>query len=407
MQKRLQQDSAVYRPTTGLLRRFPRIPFQQLVSLKIIVALGLVSGFVLSWRLWVSSRLFPLSPVSVSLPAVPFPLDTVWLCTLLGLLLAVILTTRPRKLILLFLVLAGLLGLWDQQRWQPWFVEYFFLLAAVGLYGWNKAGRHAAALNTCRLIMVCTYLWSGLQKLNANFVRETWPDIATSVLRRAPERLKRLPPCLILIIPALEIMIALGLVTRKYRNASVLVAIATHVFVLILLVSSGENTVVWPWNIAMAALVVVLFWHDKETTTARILVPANTFHAAALLFFGLLPVLSFFDQWDSYLSAALYSGNTDQAVIYVSAAAMGHLPEAIQPHIWKRSEPFFLDINRWAYGELNVPVYPEPRVYRQVTAQVCQYAGSFSGDIRLRIKKKPNPLTGARESEYYDCDHLF
>ncbi|PYX92637.1 MAG: hypothetical protein DMG67_06265, partial [Acidobacteria bacterium] len=100
-----------------------------------------------------------------------------------------------------------------------------------------------------------------------------------------------------------------------------------------------------------------------------------------------------------------YSGNTDQAVIYVSPSVIDHLPAAIRPHIWQSSQPFFLDINRWVYGELNVPVYPEPRIYRRVAEQICTLAGN-SSDIRLRILKKPNPFSGLRKSEYYDCDHL-
>jgi hypothetical protein len=118
-----------------------------------------------------------------------------------------------------------------------------------------------------------------------------------------------------------------------------------------------------------------------------------------------MPAWSFLGLWDSYLSAALYSGNTDQAVIYLSPSAIDRLPAAIHPHIWQSTQPYFLDINRWAYGELNVPVYPEPRIYMKVTERICTYADG-SSDIRLRIKGKPDPFTGLRKSEYYDCTQL-
>ena len=309
---------------------------------------------------------------------------------------------QPRKLILVFLALAGLLSFWDQGRWQPWFYQYFIMLAALGFYGWRN---HQAALNACQLIIICTYIWSGVQKFNVNFAWETWPDIAGPLLRFLPEGMKRLPTFLILTVPLLEVAIGLGLATRRYRSVSVIFAIATHIFVLILLLSSGENTVVWPWNIAMALFVVVLFWQDSETSASNFLVPKNAFQALVLLLFTVLPALSFFNLWDSYLSSALYSGNTDQAVIYVSPALIERLPAAIHPHIWQSTQPFFLDINRWAYGELNVPVYPEPRIYRRVAQQICRYAEN-SPDIVLRIKEKPNPFTGLRKSEYYDCDHV-
>jgi hypothetical protein len=383
------------------------VPGQKLVRLKIIIAIALICGFGLSWRLWISSRLFPISPVSDFLPAVPFPYDQIWFFSLLGLLVTIIIVARPRKLILIFVVLAGLLSLWDQLRWQPWFYQYFFMLAAIGLYAWKEPETQdrQAPLNACRVIVIFTYLWSGLQKLNVNFVRETWPDLASPLLRYLPEVVKKLPHFLILLIPLLEISVGLGLIMRKYRNASAVLAIAIHIVVLLLLISSGENTVVWPWNIAMALFVFILFWQDKETSSRKILAPKTGFHAVILLLFGVLPAFSFIDLWDSYLSSALYSGNTDQAVIYVSPSVVDRLPAAIHPHIWQSTQPFFLDINRWAYGELNVPVYPEPRIYRKVAKQICTYAGN-SSDIKLRVKEKPHPLTGLRISELYDCDHL-
>jgi len=382
-------------------------PDQKLVWLKITLVSALICGFGLSWRLWTSSRLFPLSPVIDALPAVPFPFDQIWFFSLLGLLVAIIIVAQPRRLILIFVVLAGLLSMWDQTRWQPWFYQYFFMLAAIGLYTWQKpdAQNHQAAFDVCRLIVIFTYLWSGLQKFNANFVRETWPDIARPLLRSLPAAMKKLPPCLALLIPLLEISVGLGLSTRKYRNASVVLAIATHIVILLLLISSGENTVVWPWNIAMVLFGLVLFWQDRETSPRKILLPKNVFHAVALLLFGVLPALSLIDCWDSYLSSALYSGNTDQAVIYLSPAVIDRLPSAIHPHIWQSTQPFFLDINRWSYGELNVPVFPEPRAYRRVAKQICEYAQN-SSDIKLRIKEKPQMLTGRRESEFYDCNHL-
>lgn len=382
-------------------------PERRIASLKITIAAALLCSFGLSWKLWVTSRLFPLSPVSEHFPAIPFPLDYIWFVSLLGLLLAIIAIGRPRKLILIFLVLAGLLCLWDQNRWQPWFYQYFFLLAALGLYAWKvpEPRNRQAALNACRLILVSTYFWSGLQKLNANFVKETWPDMASGLIRHLPESAKSLSPFVILLIPLLELSIALGLLSRKFRQLSIVLAIGTHIFVLALLISSGENIVVWPWNIAMILFVTILFWRDEVFAPRDLLGVKNGFHALLLLLFGILPAFSFFDLWDSYLSSALYSGNTDQAVIYVSTPVIEQLPAAIHPHIWQSSTPFFLDINRWSYGELNVPLYPEPRVYRSVTQRICGYAGG-SPDVRLRIKEKPDPRTAVRKSQYYDCDHL-
>jgi hypothetical protein len=156
----------------------------------------------------------------------------------------------------------------------------------------------------------------------------------------------------------------------------------------------------------MILLVIVLFWRDGETTARNLIVPKHWLHAIALLLVGIMPAFSLFGWWDSYLSSALYSGNTDQAVIYISPEVIARLPAAARPHVWQETRPFFLDINRWSYGELNVPLYPEPRIYKSIAKQICAYAGVYSPDVRLRIKLKPNLFTAYRNSVFYDCDHL-
>ena len=81
-------------------------------------------------------------------------------------------------------------------RWQPWFYQYFFMLAALGFYAWKKpeAKNNRVALDCCALIVVCTYFWSGIQKLNASFIHEVWPDMTAPLLRFLPGGLKGLPP---------------------------------------------------------------------------------------------------------------------------------------------------------------------------------------------------------------------
>jgi len=383
-------------------------PDKKLLWLKVIIPAALICSLGLSRKLWLSSRLFPLTPVSSVLPTIPSPVDLIWLVLLLELLLAIIVVRAPRKLIFSFLVFAGLLSLWDQTRWQPWFYQYFLMLAAIGLYAWKKSDMaDQQALNACRMMIGLIYFWSGLQKLNVNFITQTWPDMAGPFLRLLlPEALRKIPPVIILVIPLLEIVLGIGLITRKYRNFFVVFAIAMHLFILAVLAASGENKVVWPWNLAMALFAVVLFWQDNETSFRRILIPRGAFHALVLFLFGILPIFSFFDLWDSYLAAALYSGNTDQAIVLVSHAEIDHLPKYIHQYAREGSYWFFLDVNRWAYGELNVPVYPEPRIYRSVARQICTY-GKNPSETKLMIRKKPNPFNGHREDEFYDCDHLL
>ena len=391
----------------NLLMRLTVTAQQRLIWLKITLAVSLTLGFVLSWRLWISSRQFPLVPVIAKLPAVPSPFDYIWFALLFVLLAAICLKAQARLLVIIFLVLAGLLCLFDQMRWQPWFYEYDFMLAVLGFCAWKdpETTNNRAALNICALIIVSIYFWSGVQKLNASFINEIWPGMAEPMLRLLPAGLQNLTRRAALIIPLLEICIALGLLTRRFRNASVILAVATHAVILALLIPTGENTVVWPWNVAMAFMVLILFWQNKESTARQILVPRRVFHTLVLILFAILPALNLFGLWDSYLSSALYSGNNHRGVIYINRPVMDRLPVTLHQYVWTDAQPMFLDTTLWSYGELNVPVYPEPRVFRRITQRVCTYAEQ-PNDVQLGLRERPKLLTGVRETSFYDCNQL-
>lgn len=382
-------------------------PAPEVKRLTVTIAAALLCGVLLSWRLWLSSRLFPSSPISRSLPAVAFPLDYLCLLAMLGLLAAIAVAPGRRGWLLAFLALGVAWSLWDQMRWQPWYYQYLCMLAAVAFLAWQRPrqGRPSPALDACRAVVVFTYLWSGVQKLNVTFFSQTWSDMAGPLLQRLPHTLAAMARLFVFAIPPLEIGIGLGLLLRRSRTTAAVLALVMHALVLVVLIATGENSVVWPWNIAMGLFVLQLFWRNDDTRPRDLLLPRSNLHALIVLLVGILPVLSFADLWDSYLSSALYSGNTDQAVVYVSPAVLDRLPAAILPHVWQSTTPFFLDVNRWSYGELNVPIYPEPRVFRRVAARICEYAHGSAG-VRLLIREKPDLFTGQRRSELYDCDHL-
>ena len=170
---------------SSVIMRSGVAPDRKLGWLKITLAPALGLGFILSWRLWISSRQFPLAPVFRNLPAVPFPLDYIWFALLLGLLLMICIRAEPRKLVIMFLVLTGLLALFDQMRWQPWFYQYFFMLAAFASY----AGKRPEAKNNRKALDCCapakrlldarvrwrTWRWQGRDRRRASPHRDEGP----------------------------------------------------------------------------------------------------------------------------------------------------------------------------------------------------------------------------------------
>jgi hypothetical protein len=351
------------------------------------------AGLLPAHKLWLSERFYPQTPVWPSWKPLPFPFDVAALLTLLVLLLLIAAAPKPARWIAAFAVLAIALALLDQSRWQPWFYQYLFMLIAVGL------GGEAAALNTCRLIVVSIYLWSGLQKAHSHFTGDVFPWLIEPALRFLPSSLAPVVSKCGIIIPIVEAALALGLLTRRFRNAAVLVAIATHTLILLSIGPLGHNanTVVWPWNIAMAAFVFILFWRTDDFSFSDLVWGKNfAFQKVVLVLFGLAPALSFFNLWDNYLSAALYAGNKNQAIIYFDASVVDRLPETIKGYVEDKK----LDVSDWSYGELNVPPYPEVRIYKNVARSLCRY-----GDVKLVVRGKAVLFNGFQELSF-DCSSL-
>jgi len=373
--------------------------------LRVTVILGLLAGFALSPKLWLSSRLYPLTPVWAFLRPLRSPGDYVVIFTLVVLLIALIVAPRREILAAVFALLA-LLALQDQSRWQPWFYQYALMLLAIALAG---SSRQEAALNTCCLIVAATYIWSGLAKLNPNFSTAIFPAFVEPFVARGLTPAAWLVQGLAVATPVLECATGIGLLIRRFRPAAFYCAITMHVFILMVLGPLGRrfNAVIWPWNLAMIAFLFILFFKRPEEPAFRDIVWGRywgrgfAFQKVVLILLGIMPALSFFHLWDDYLSSALYTGNTNSGVVYLSDAAFEQLPDVIQENVYEEGPNLSsLDINDWSFGELKVPAYPEPRIYRNVARQICRYVPNGSG-IELVLQSKFALVNGTRQ--VYHC----
>ena len=361
----------------------------------------------MSAPLWIGPRAYPAVPVSSLLPTLVHPLDLVLFAALFTLAATILASAKPQKFISAFLAVIVVFCLLDQTRWQPWVYQYGFLLAALALFSWNSddsAGRKRT-LNVARLIVATTYVFSGLQKLNLNFVNSDFPWLVepiTCVLPSASLPLHALG----IAAPFIQVGFGVGLLTKKYRRISLVLAVAMHVFVLAMFGPFGHNWnhIVWPWTAAMAALDLLLFSSSQEFSAGEIFQPRHPYHVCVLVLFAVLPILSFFNWWDSYLSSALYSGNLSEGIIYATDAARDSLPAAIRARLVHTSpDTNVLNIQRWAIEELRVTPYPETRVYKKIAKAVCDLT-PHPEQIVLVVREQRMFLS--RPETGYRCRHL-
>jgi hypothetical protein len=104
--------------------------------------------------------------------------------------------------------------------------------------------------------------------------------------------------------------------------------------------------------------------------------------------------------------SALCSGNLKVAAHSVTDAVAARLPDAARRHVARnRMGANVLDVWEWSMGELAVPSYPEDRVFRAVTRDVCRLADD-SADVVLVVFGRPGTLTGQRKITSSDCAAL-
>jgi hypothetical protein len=327
------------------------------------------------------------------------------------LLVGIALAPRGRALVLLFAGLAAAWSLWDQSRWQPWFFQYLFMLAAFALCPWppgrSGAAEPQAILNTGRFILAATYIWSGLQKCNWNFVHEIYPWLLEPFLSE-PAREAVMPGALV--APVLETAIGVGLLLPATRRVSLVLVLGMHAALLVCLgpLGHGWNNVVWPWNVAMMAAACVLFWRTPDVSCRAIVRPgASVYRWVVVVLFGVMPVFSFVSLWDSYLSASLYSGNLIDAELLISETVHARSPDLVQRCCNRQDDGRYkVDVLTWSMEELNVPPYQEPRIFRTIARRFCALAEQPT-DVVLVIRGRPHMVTGARQATQEDGSTLF
>jgi hypothetical protein len=340
--------------------------------------------------LWLAAREYPLVPMTASWPVTP-PGYGPWLLgvTLFSLLAA----ARFFRLAIVFFLVASLyLYCCDQNRGQPWMYMYWVMLLLNLL-------PEPIALAACRAALSLVYVWAGVQKLNGTFFRVMpawfvqpaigwgWPESVVAGLRAG-----------VSLTPPLEMFIGAGVWFPKMRRLALAAAMVLHAASLVFLGPLGHNInlVVWPWNIAMLALLLVLFGWGEGASLRQTWGELRRSSSGALVvgLFGLLPVLSFFGCWDSYFSFALYSGNVSRADLYMTQSFRDRLPARWQMYIHPVENynpefqlPFVFEHPRWAAAEMRVPQFPEPRDFAVMFRRIAAHATN-EADCRMIVETR-------------------
>lgn len=343
------------------------VTYSKEVILIKITCLAWFIAKVISFKLWVADRSFPIVP---TLDFLSLPNEAhlfLFVFSLIGI-AGIFFFPYKRNLLLGFIFVEILSCFSDQMRWQPWEYQYLLTLMIFFLSGRNKN----QFLQLFNFLIAVTYIFSGIHKFSGSFLYSFWDQIILHRFLHLPYQTISVPFVHYsgLILPVIEVFIGVGLLLFRNKWPFGFAAMILHLIIVLIFGPTGisYNIIILPWNFAMLFLSGILTYKYKHPNFSL-----DFFRSKLnLMFFvlvGMLPVLNFFDKWDAYLSFNLYSGNTKKLVICVDNIQdypeLGNYQANRKDHYFC-NDNYLIDTDKWALNELKVPVYPNKRVYEKI-----------------------------------------
>lgn len=373
----------------------------RLYWLKQVALIGLLSSMLLSWPLWVRTGVVPSVPILSFLPMLPSVIEILLLATVFVTLLASVVAPNPNRYLGILLGVLAILIAFDQLRLQPWLYQYWWMLLGLVTFSWSASDKYniRRVSNYLQIVVAAIYFYSGLQKVTIPFFTQSFPWMVEPIVSVLPTSLQLVPVQFGLAVPFIEMAIGVGLLTKKYRQFALVGVLCMLVFVLTVLGPFGHNwnTVVWPWNIALAMMAFILFY-KSEFVPIRDLVSCRygILHIAVVCVFAIAPLLSFVNLWDSYPSYSLYSGNVDRADIFVWDSV--HVDDRLKIVMEETGKDYQrINLQTLSYADRNVPMYPEARVYRAIFNDFCT-GGQLPNASQLVVLSKTSLTSDAKVS---------
>ena len=294
-------------------------------------------SFALSWPLWQVHTSPPM------LPAVPLPQVNLGVPLQLSLVAAVV---RPRVGVPLHSLLLSYAMLVDQTRIQPEFISLALLL-------WGCLPGYRAKM-LARAHLISLWIFSGLNKLlSPGFMTGTAQWMLGVYLPAPPTWLHDNAGYVVVIAEAGLGILSLFPATRKLAGV---LAVVVHLNILFVLSPWGHNwnTVVWPWNAALAisGLCLIAPWREGMIESLR---RCGRIVGAGLVGLMVMPAGFYLLIVDAYVAHNLYTSNTPEATVCDARD--------------RCDNDRLTDASRRAF---NVPLPPEHRIFEASFARTCR-----------------------------------
>jgi hypothetical protein len=358
-----------------------------IVSKKIIVTriicIFWLMAKIISSKLWLEDRLFPIVPPLHFLHA-PAAIHLILFVFSLATIFSLIIFPSSRLLQLCILIIEVLSCLLDQNRWQPWEYQYIFIILVLFI----NYKKDENAISSICFILACAYIFSGIGKMNPAFSKNIHDEINLSITTHINNSYL----CNFIIfhngylLGIIETFLGIGLFFGQTKKFAAVMLIVMHLLIFAFYGPLGKNydTIIWPWNIAMILILYIFFIRNPSVSIIFHSIKKG-WNKVFIIVFSMLPFLNLFGYWDFYLSSSLFSYKTPIMNICIHNKGKSKVLQRFfvdyKNEFLCDSNSKILNITGWAYKEMSVPPYPELRVYENIRSQLLQRYPNMVADF--------------------------
>lgn len=334
----------------------------------LILRTTLLSWLFTKWmsrRMWTTGRLLPTAPLCEYLDHVPAIVHIVLFVLSIASMIWLIIKSNKYILIGLLIIEICLCSL-DQNRLSPLEYLYCFIVFIYIIHS-SHSELIPASIG---LLLVSTYFYAGLCKLNEGFLQSVWDRVMLRFFFKVPAEVIARPWVYYsgYLLGITELLSGVGLLFTKTQSRSALSLIIMHLFILIFLGPFGLRgyRTIWPWNIAMMLFLYLIFLKKNETI-AIFPQAAKGWGKLIVICWIVLPAFSFWGYWDNNLSSKVWSGNVPRMIICIQDTSKC---KPLQRFCNKKDIANIchgqatIEIQHWAGSETGVSAYSQIRTYR-------------------------------------------
>ncbi|MDO3626984.1 hypothetical protein [Mucilaginibacter sp. BT774] len=347
----------------------------------LILKVIFLSWLLTKWmtrRIWTTGRLLPTAPICEYLDRVPAIAHVILFGLSIAAMIWLIISSNKYILIGLLVIEICLCSL-DQNRLTPLEYLYCFILFIYIIYP-----RHSELIPiSVGLLLVSTYFYGGLCKLNDGFLQVIWSRMILRGFLKIPADVaaQRWLYYSGYLLGITELLGGVGLLFKRTQARSALSLIIMHLFILVFLGPFGLKgyMTLWPWNIAMILFLYLIFLKKNEAI-AILPQAAKGWGKLIVICWIILPAFSFWGYWDNNLSSKLWSGNVPRMIICIRDTSKC---KPLQRFCSKKDIANIchgqakIELLYWAGSETGVSAYSQMRTYHIMQKKIeAQYTSA-------------------------------